>query len=319
MHELIDSLFLKELGNPVLRRKKDSAVLKFGAKKFAFTTDSYVVKPIFFKGGDIGSLAINGTVNDLSVCGARPLYISVGMIIEEGLDYDVLRRVTVSMGKAARKAGVWIVTGDMKVVEKGSCDRLFINTSGIGEIYYAGLGIERIRPGDRVLVNGDIGEHAISVLSEREGLKFGSNVKSDCAPLNGLIGGLLEGCPGVKFLRDPTRGGIATTLNEITNGRAFGIMLDEKEMPVSKGVRAACELLGLDPLYLACEGRVIVIVPEEEAPKAISIMKRHRHGAGTRIIGSVIKDCRGKVCVNTLSGGKRIAGMLSGEMLPRIC
>lgn len=319
MHSLIDSLFMKELGNPVLRQKKDSAVLSFGNKKMAFTTDSYVVNPLFFPGGDIGSLAVHGTVNDLSVCGAKPLYISLGLIIEEGLDAGTLKRIIASIKSAARIAGVEVVTGDTKVVEKGSCDKIFINTSGIGEVYYSGLSIDRIKPGDTVIVSGPVGDHAISVLSKREGIDFKTKVKSDSAPLNGLIGRVLKVSRKVRFMRDPTRGGIATTLNEMAEAGRFGIAIDEERLPVRPGVREACELLGFDPLYLACEGRVIVVVAAEDAARVLATMRRDKLGKGAAMIGRVLNDHKGKVYVRTLSGGKRLVDMLSGEQLPRIC
>ena len=319
MHKLIDSLFMRELGNPILREKKDSAVVKIGKKKLAFTTDSYVVNPIFFPGGDIGSLAVHGTVNDLSVCGAKPLFISLGLIIEEGLEKSVLEKITRSIRNAAGRAGVKIVTGDTKVVEKGSCDKIFINTSGIGEIYYPGLSAGKIKPGDSIILSGTIGEHAISVLSKREGISFSSKIKSDSAPLNGLIAKALKASDRVKFMRDPTRGGVATTLNEMAAERKFGIAIDEKRLPVTAGVKAGCELLGFDPLYLACEGRCLIIAAKEDEKKIISAIRRDPLGKNARIIGHTTKDNRGKVYMNTISGGKRIVGMLTGEELPRIC
>ena len=319
MHKLIDSLFIKELGNPVLKEKRDSAIVKIGGKKIAFTTDSYVVSPIFFPGGDIGSLALHGTVNDLSVCGAKPLYVSLAMIIEEGLDKDILERITKSIRKAAAGANVEVVTGDTKVVEKGSCDKIFINTSGIGELFYKGLSIGAIKPGDSVIISGNIGEHAISVLSKREGISFTSKVLSDSAPLNKLIRKVLKVSSKVKFMRDPTRGGVATTLNEICQDRRFGISLNEKGLPVSKGVKSACELLGFDPLYLACEGRCLIIAAREDENKIISAMRKDPLGRSASVIGRITKDNHGKVYMNTISGGKRIVSMLSGEQLPRIC
>lgn len=319
MHQLIDSVFMKELNNEILNQKKDSAILKVGGQKLAFTTDSYVVKPIFFPGGDIGSMAVYGTVNDLAVCGARALFISLGFIIEEGLEKNILEKIVKSVGSAAKKAGVKIVTGDTKVVEKGSCDKLFINTSGIGEVYYENLAIERIRLGDAVIVSGPIGEHAVSVLSEREGIGFGTVVKSDSAPLSGLTNRILSSSGRVRFMRDPTRGGVATTLNEIVKGRRFGISINEKAVPVTKGVRQACELLGFDPLYLACEGRVIVIAAKEAAGKILSAMRKDINGRNSEIIGEVCGDYKGLVYLNTISGGRRMVEMLSGEQLPRIC
>ena len=318
-HRLIDSLFMKELDNSILRKKTDSASIKIGNKRLAFTTDSYVVNPIFFPGGDIGSLAVYGTVNDLSVCGAKPLFISLGVIIEEGLDRDLLERIVMSISSAAKRAGVDVVTGDTKVVERGSCDKIFINTSGIGEIFYTGLSIGAIRTGDSVILSGTIGEHAISVLSEREGISFSTGVRSDSAPLNILIAKLLRVSKGVRFMRDPTRGGVATTLNEMVPGGRFGISIEEDNLPVTEGVRGACELLGFDPLYLANEGRVIIIAKRDEEDKIVKEMKSDPLGRRACIIGRVTKEYPGKVYLNTSSGGRRIVGMLSGEQLPRIC
>ena len=319
MHKLIDSLFMIELGNPILREKKDSAIIKVGNKMLAFTTDSYVVNPVFFPGGDIGSLAVYGTVNDLSVCGARPLFISLGMIIEEGLGMDILLKVTSSIASAAKRAGVKIATGDTKVVEKGSCDKIFINTSGIGEVFYTNLSVDAIRTGDSVILSGTIGEHAISVLSEREGISFSTVVRSDSAPLNMLIEKVLRVSEGVRFMRDPTRGGVATTLNEMVADGRFGISIEEESLPVTEGVRGACELLGFDPLYLANEGRVIIIAKRDDEDKILKAMRSDRLGRKARVIGRVTKEHPGKVCLNTSSGGRRIIGMLSGEQLPRIC
>ncbi len=319
MHGLIDSLFMKELGNSILKQKKDSAILKIGNKTLAFTTDSYVVDPIFFPGGDIGSLAVNGTVNDLSVCGARPLFISLAVIIEEGLDRNILERAVRSIKNAARKSDVKIVTGDTKVVEKGSCDKIFINTSGIGEIYYHNLSMDEIRIGDNIIISGPMGDHAISVLSKREGISFSTKILSDSAPLNRLIERILKSSDKIRFMRDPTRGGVATTLNEICSGRNYGISIYEKNLPVRAGVRNACELLGLDPLYLACEGRFLVVVAKEDAGKVLRVMKKEASGRMARIIGSVTGDHAGMVYINTSSGGRRIISMLTGEQLPRIC
>lgn len=319
MHELISSLFVKEFDNKILAEKKDSAILNLGNRKIAFTTDSYVVNPIIFPGGDIGSLAVYGTVNDLSVCGARPLFISLGLILEEGFDKNLLKKIAGSIKEAAKSAGVKIVTGDTKVVEKGSCDKIFINTSGIGEIFYENLSADRIKAGDVVIVSGNIGEHAISVLSKREGISFKTSVKSDSAPLNDLIAGVLKASSGVRFMRDPTRGGVATTLNEIAENGDFGISINEKDIPLTEGVRQACELLGFDPLYLACEGRVVLIAAKEDAAKIINVMHKNVFGKSAKIIGNITKEYKGKVYLNTTSGGKRLAGMLSGEQLPRIC
>lgn len=319
MHQLIDSVFMKEFSNPVLREKKDSAIVKMGGRNIAFTTDSYVVDPIFFPGGDIGSLAVYGTANDLVVCGARPLYMSVSAIIEEGFDKSLLEKIVRSAGRAAKKAGVSIVTGDTKVVGKGSCDKIFINTSGIGEIYRSGLSADRIKPGDSVIVSGPIGDHAISILSRREGIAFKTGIKSDSAPLGGLVRKALGASGKVRFMRDPTRGGLATTLNEMVAGKKFGIALDEDKVPVREGVRQACELLGFDPLYLACEGRVVLVAAKEDEAKILKAMRADKDGALARKIGVVTKDHKGRVYLNTSSGGKRVLDMLTGEQLPRIC
>ena len=319
MHALIDSLFMKELKNPVLSRKGDSAILSVGKKKLAFTTDSYVVDPLFFPGGDIGSLAVHGTVNDLSVCGARPLGISLGLVIEEGLPLKTLEKITRSIAAAAAAAGVAVVTGDTKVVGKGACDKIFIHTSGLGEVYYDGLSERRIKVRDSVIVSGPVGDHAISVLSKREGMAFSSTVRSDSAPLITLIAKVLRASKNVKIMRDPTRGGLATTLNEFTAGSRFGIVIDERRVPVREGVRQACELLGLDPLYLACEGRVVVVVAKEDECKVLAAMRADRHGRLARAIGTVTSQRPQKVCLATAAGGMRILDMLTGEQLPRIC
>ncbi len=319
MHELIDKLFIAKLGGPALKEKGDSAVIDMGAKKYAFTTDSYVVSPIFFPGGDIGRLAVCGTVNDLAVCGAKPLYMSLGMVMEEGFDRKALERIVVSIRAASKEAGVEIATGDTKVVEKGSCDGIFINTSGIGEVFYGGLGRRGIRFGDAVIVSGPVGDHAISVLSRREGMNFDVRVKSDAAPINRLIRRALDASDGIRFMRDPTRGGLATTLNEIAAGGRFGIEIDESAVPVRGPVKGACELLGYDPLYLACEGRVIIIAEREDAVKIVRSIKKDRYGKGAAVIGRVTSGPKGRACLNTRSGGRRILDMLAGEQLPRIC
>ena len=320
MHRLIDSLFLKEFSNAIGREKKDSAILSMKGATLAFTTDSYVVDPLFFPGGDIGCLAVNGTVNDLSVCGARPFFLSCAMVIEEGLDIVTLERVVRSMKLCAQACGVRIVTGDTKVVETGKCDKLFITTSGIGVIDKGiTLSIDNIKPSDAVIINGPIGDHAISILSVREGIGFGSKVKSDSAPLGSLVFANLRVSKKIRFMRDPTRGGMAATLNEIVQGRNFGIALDEEKILVSPGTRSACELLGLDPLFLANEGKVIVIVASQDAIKVVREMRRHPLGRQSEIIGRVETGYKGKVYLNTSIGGKRIVDMPSGDQLPRIC
>lgn len=320
-HDFIENVILKRYGNKILRRLTDSAVLKQKkAKYLAFTTDSFVVNPIIFKGGDIGKLAVAGTVNDLAVCGGLPLYISCSLIIEEGLEEATLIKIIDSMAKEAKTAGVQIVTGDMKVVEKGSADKIFINTSGIGVVKCKRpLSVSNIRAGDEIVINGPIADHGISVLLAREELGFKGSVRSDCASLNRLILTVLGKCSNVKFMRDPTRGGLATTANEIVKGRPFGIRLFEDKIPLNESTKAACELLGLDPLYIGNEGKVIMVLPRSEAQKAVGIMKKNRHGRRAAVIGEVTTDFKGRVVVKTSVGGERIVDMLTREALPRIC
>jgi hydrogenase expression/formation protein HypE len=293
--------------------------LKLRTKRIAFTTDTYVVDPIFFPGGDIGSLAVYGTVNDLSVCGAEPLYISVGVVMEEGLRMAALKRITASIRAAADRAGVVVATGDTKVVGRGACDKIFINTSGVGEVYYDGLSVDGIRAGDAVILSGPMGDHGTSVMSKRGGFEFDIKVRSDSAPLNAMIREALRSSRGVRFMRDPTRGGVATTLNEIVDGAPFGISIDEDAIPVRPGVRQACEMLGIDPLYLACEGRAIFVVAKRDAPGVLRSLRSCREGRRSAVIGSISKEHRGRVYMNTVAGGARIVDMLSGEQLPRIC
>lgn len=320
MHKLIKELFVESFDNPILAQLTDAAILNGKAKALAFTTDSYVVNPIFFPGGDIGKLAICGTINDLAVVGAKPLYISCGFIIEEGLDLSVLRAIVQSMKELAKIAGVKVVTGDTKVVEKGKADSIFINTSGVGIVEgNVKFGIDRIKAGDKIIINGFIGEHEIAVLSKREDFDFKSDIKSDCAPLNGLISNVLKSVPDIKFMRDPTRGGLATVLNEIVEGSDYGIELNEEDIPISDGVMAACELLGFEPIYLANEGKVVVIVGDDDAKRVLNIMRRHPLGKNAKIVGEVVKVPRGKVILKTKVGGKRLIEMLAGEQLPRIC
>lgn len=319
MHELVDSMFIKRFNNPVLGQRKDSGIVSLGSCELAFTTDSYVVDPIFFPGGDIGSLAVYGTVNDLAVCGAAPKYISLGLIIEEGLDRKTLDRISFSIARASRISGVKVVTGDTKVVGHGSCDKIFINTSGIGPVFYKTLSLETVRPGDAIILSGTLGEHAIAVLSKREEMEFGGRLISDSAPLNGLIRKVLGLSKKVRFMRDPTRGGLGTTLNEFVRGRSFGISIDESSIPVSSAVRQASELLGLDPLYLACEGRTVLVVAEEDAGRVLKAMRKDPAGRRSALVGRITREYKGMVYMNTCAGGKRIVDMLSGEQLPRIC
>jgi len=320
MHDLIRDVFLRYLKNPYLDKMADAAVINFGEKKLCLTTDSFVVKPLFFPGGDIGKLAICGTVNDLAVMGARPLFIACAMIIEEGFPMETLGRITQSLANQAKMAGVEIVTGDVKVVEKGSCDGIFINTTGVGEVLQgASLSVEAIRPSDKIIINGSIGLHGIAVLAGRKQLDFDFSIKSDCAPLNKLLLPLLKNPRTIKFMRDPTRGGLATTLNEITQGSNWGVMLEEKAIPVTPAVKSVCEILGLDPLYLANEGKAVIIVADEKAGGILRQIKKHPLGKEARIIGQIEKSPRGKVYLKTISGGKRIVDMPVADVLPRIC
>lgn len=319
MQGLIKDLFLKSFNNPFLAPLDDSAILDINGTKLAFTTDTYVVKPLFFHGGDIGKLAVCGTVNDLAVMSAKPLWISCGLVIEEGFDYSVLSKVINSMRQTASDAGVEIVTGDTKVVEKDKCDGLFINTSGIGIIEDKSLSVKNIEIGDVVIINGGIGEHGIAVLAARADLGIESRIESDCAPLTGLILEVSKVSRRIKFMRDPTRGGLATTLNEIVEGNEFGIMVDEGKIPIKDSVRGACELLGFDPLYIANEGKVVIVTAPEDAAYIVEKMRCHPLGKDSAIIGEVVTENKGKVCMRTLTGGIRIVDMLVGEQLPRIC
>ena len=320
-HDFIENVLLKRFKDSILEDLDDSAILNLKAKKgVAFTTDSFVVSPVFFKGGDIGKLAVCGTVNDLAVCGALPLYISSSLIIEEGFEEDLLMKILDSMAAEAERAGVRIVTGDTKVVERGSADKVFINTSGIGIIHYPKhLSVDSIKKNDKIVINGRVADHGISILLEREGLAFKSRIKSDCASLNGLINGVLKVCRNVKFMRDPTRGGLATTMNEIVSNGRFGVRLFEDRIPIDGSTKAACELLGLDPLHIGNEGKVVMVLPAGEAEKAVRIMRRHRLGKHAAIIGEVIDDYKGKVILRTEVGGERTLEMLTKEALPRIC
>ena len=318
-HDLIEKNFLPPLANPLLAKLDDSAVFDLSGH-LAFTTDSYVVSPIFFPGGDIGKLAVCGTINDLSMSGAMPLYLSLSLIIEEGLTLSELKKVVSSIKAAAEEAGVKIVTGDTKVVNRGSADKLFINTSGIG-IIPKGIDISgsNAKVGDKIILSGTIGDHGIAVVSQREGLKFSVPVKSDCAPLNKLVSQMLEASSLIHCLRDPTRGGLATTLNEFAKQSKVGITIEEEKIPVREGVRAACELLGFDPLYVANEGKLVAVVAPQDADKILAKMERNAYGADASIIGEVTDERKGKVIMKTRLGASRIVDMLSGELLPRIC
>jgi hydrogenase expression/formation protein HypE len=328
-HDLVERLFVRYFDNPILLQLEDSAVVEIpgpGARmpspRLAFSTDSYVISPLFFPGGDIGKLAVCGTVNDLSMSGARPLWLSAGFIIEEGLPFDDLEGVVASMAATAASAGVPIVTGDTKVVDRGSADKLFINTAGVGLVppgtTVAG---DQAQPGDVILLNGTIGDHGMTIMTQREGLQFASPLVSDCAPLNGLVADLLQALPAgsLHCLRDPTRGGLATALNELATRSQVGIEIDETSVPVREPVRAACELLGLDPLYVANEGKLIAIVAPEAAGAALAALRAHRYGQEATIVGHVVEAHPGRVVLRTALGARRIVDMLVGEQLPRIC
>ncbi|MFC1905847.1 hydrogenase expression/formation protein HypE [Chloroflexota bacterium] len=318
-HDLIEKNLLRPLRNKLLARLDDSAVFDLEGR-LAFTTDSYVVSPIFFPGGDIGKLAVCGTVNDLSMSGAKPLYLSLSLIIEEGLPVSDLDRVISSIKIAAEEAEVQIITGDTKVVNHGSADKLFINTAGIG-VVPKGTDISgaNASAGDKVILSGTIGDHGIAVMSQREGLQFSVPVQSDCAPLNILVAQMLEVSSRIHVLRDPTRGGLATTLNEIARQSAIGIRIEEEKIPVHDGVRGACELLGFDPLYVANEGKLIAIVDVADADTILAKMKQNPYAANAAIIGEITSEHKGKVVLKTMLGASRIVDMLTGELLPRIC
>jgi hydrogenase expression/formation protein HypE len=318
-HDLIEKVLVKPLSNPLLDRLDDSAVFSYSGR-MAFTTDSYVVNPIFFPGGDIGKLAVCGTVNDLSMVGATPLYLSLAFIIEEGLALDDLERVLISVQAAARETQIQIVTGDTKVVNKGSADKLFANTAGIGTVP-EGVNISgsNAQPGDKVILSGTIGDHGIAVLSRREGIGFATKLESDCAPLNGLVAEMMAASKRIHAMRDPTRGGLATTLNELASQSKVGIRIEEEKVPVRDEVRGACEMLGIDPLYVANEGKLVALVHPEDAEAVLGKMRQHRYGKNAAIIGEVRPDHPGRVIMKTTLGASRIVDMLVGDPLPRIC
>jgi len=325
MRDLIDDVFVGAFDNAVLapledQARLDMAALQAAGDRLAFTTDSYVVDPLVFPGGDIGRLAVCGTVNDLAVGGARPLYLSCGLIIEEGLPVDDLRAIAASMRAAAEEAGVAIVTGDTKVVPRGAADKLFINTAGVGVIR-KGLEIaaHRAAPGDAVLVNGLLGDHGAAVLDARGDLALETPIESDCRPLNGQIDAVLAACPDVHCLRDATRGGVATVLNEFAQASGVGIEIDEAALPLREAVKGFCEILGLDPLYLANEGKLVLVLPEAQADAALGAMRAHPAGRDATRIGRIVQGTQGRVVMNTVLGGQRIVDMLVGEQLPRIC
>jgi len=318
--QLVQSVFLPQFKNDMLSPLHDGAVVTLNGVRCAFTTDSYVVSPIAFPGGDIGDLAVNGTVNDLAMCGAVPLFLSAGFIIEEGLAMEELRSVVRSMRSAAGRAGVLLVTGDTKVVDRGKGDKLFVTTSGLG-VVRDGVEIApaRATPGDVLLINGPVGMHGIAILSVREGLEFEGPVRSDTAPLNDLVRVMLEACPDIHVLRDPTRGGVATVLNEIASSARVGMQIEETAIHVPEAVRGACEILGLDPLYIANEGKVIAVVPADAATAVLESMRAHPLGRESTQFGYVVADHPGTVLMKSSIGATRVLDMLSGEQLPRIC
>ena len=317
-HDLVER-FVKSLANPLLDKLDDSAVFDISGR-LAFTTDSYVVSPIFFPAGDIGKLAVCGTVNDLATSGAKPLYLSLSFIIEEGLSLKELEKVVGSVQRAVREAGIKIVTGDTKVVTRGSADKLFINTAGLGVIP-EGVNVSgsNARPGDKVILNGAIGDHGIAVISQRQGLSFATKLKSDCAPLGGLVAEMVKASPNINALRDPTRGGLATSLNELAKQSKVSIRIEEKAIPVREEVLAACEMLGFDPLYVANEGKMVAIVPPRDADKVLTAMRKNKYGKDAAIIGEVMAENPGRVVMKTVLGSHRIVDMLVGDLLPRIC
>lgn len=319
-HELIERLFKRFFSNVYLDLLSDAAVVPNPHGKLALTTDSYVIRPIFFMGGDIGKLAVCGTVNDLSMVGAKPLYLTAGFILEEGLPYADLERIVNSMARTAAEAGVKIVAGDTKVVERGSADGVFINTAGMGRIPESiHLSPRNVRPGDRIILSGSIGDHGMAILSQREGLEFSTSLVSDCAPLNDLVGLVLDRHREIRVMRDPTRGGLATSLVELAQSCGLGFEVEESCIPIREEVRAACELLGLNALYVANEGKLIAIASAEEAESILSILQDHPLGRQARIIGRVVEDHPRKVVLKTILGIRRLLEMLAAEQLPRIC
>jgi hydrogenase expression/formation protein HypE len=318
---LVERMFLEAFANPLLEPLHDGAVVEVGDTRLAFTTDSFVVSPLFFPGGDIGSLAVHGTVNDLAMCGAVPLALAAALVIEEGFPMEDLWRVSSSMGQAAAGAGVPIATGDTKVVDRGKGDGVYVTTTGIG-LVPAGIRIspERVQPGDVVIINGPIADHGIAIMSVRSGLEFETSIESDSAPLHGLVAEILAaGGAGVHVLRDPTRGGVASALNEIAAGSGIGFGLEERAIPVRSDVRAACEILGFDPLYVANEGKVIAVVAPDVADAVLEVMRTHDAGRDAAVIGEATEASPGRVLLRSSVGGTRIVDMLSGEQLPRIC
>jgi hydrogenase expression/formation protein HypE len=320
MHQLVEKIFLQAFGNQTLRTRHDSAVLNMPAGRIAFTTDSYVVRPLLFPGGDIGSMSVYGTVNDLAMSGAKALHLSAGFILEEGLPMDVLWRIVCSMRSAAERCGVQIVTGDTKVVDKGKGDGLFINTAGLGVMEHSlVIAPASVRAGDAILVSGDLGRHGMAIMSVREGLGFEATIQSDSAPVDASVLELLSAEVEIHCLRDLTRGGLASALNEIAQAARLRILIEEKLVPIRDDVHAACEMLGLDPLLVACEGRFVAFVPSNETDRALAILNRRRTGTTAVCIGKVVGEMPPLVALKTAMGPSRILDMPSGEQLPRIC
>lgn len=321
-HDLINSIFVKYFDNDYLKQQTDSAILDIGSNKIAYTTDSFVVDPIFFPGGNIGNLAVAGTVNDLAVSGATPKYLSCGFIIEEGFSISDLEKIVKSMAADAKQAGVVIVTGDTKVVDRGKCDKIFINTSGLGIIDESKSEIgtaKNIAIGDKIIINGNIGDHGMAVMSARNDLKINSEIETDCACLNNMIANVLKHSNKIKFMRDATRGGIGTVLSELAKNREFGIHISENDLPIDEAVRGMCELLGFDPLYVANEGKVVMVVGSDDAEEVLELLKKDQYGKNAAIIGEIKDMHHGTTWLETIIGGKRIVDMLSGQQLPRIC
>ncbi len=319
-HELIQRTFFPFFNNSLLAEMNDSAVFETDGKRLAFTTDSFTVSPIIFNGGDIGSLAIHGTVNDLAMCGAKPIYLSVGFIIEEGLSFEILEMILSSMKKAIAEADVLVITGDTKVVPKGQVDKIFINTSGIGIIKQnCNISGKNAKVDDLIIINGTIGDHGMAILSQREGINFETAIKSDTAPLNKIVEKILANTNGIHVMRDPTRGGVATSLNEIAMQSKVGIEIWEEALPFSANVLGAAEILGIDPLYLANEGKFLIFIKKNQAKKVLDVLHSHPYGKGANVIGEVKSEPKGKVWVRTKIGGKHLLDMLIGEPLPRIC
>jgi hydrogenase expression/formation protein HypE len=324
--DLIKRVFMPQFGNETLLAMEDQATLSLDGNlsidkpRLAFTTDSFVVQPLFFPGGDIGKLSVHGTVNDLAVGGAKPLFLSAAFILEEGLPLQDLRRIVASIRQSCAEAAVELVTGDTKVVNRGKGDQIFITTSGIG-VVPAGreLSIRSARPGDQILVSGTIGDHGITIMSVREGIEFETTLESDSAPLADLTETMLQACPSIRCMRDPTRGGVSSTLNELADSSKVGVKITESSLPIRKEVRAACEMLGLDPLYVANEGKLIAVVPPQDAERLLGSMRRHPLGKNAAIIGEVVDEHPGMVVLRSLVGGERVVTMLAGEQLPRIC